>query len=165
MQVLEEGILRVQAPFDKTVWSVPCQNVTAFTKQGTIALNVTIHTTTGTYAADTITKQNFAKVEAYFPQLQTNTVTGNKWYHDPRALTHFEEYKDVKKMQRDVEAAAQQGWMPQGTSAQGGSFSGGKAIAGGLLLGPLGLFAGAIGNKGKTTITFVRTPEWSARNR
>lgn len=164
LQVLEEGILRVQA-FNRTVWSVPCRDVTAFITQGAIVLNITIHTSAGTYIADMVTKQNFAKVEAYFPHLKTDTVHGREWYHDPRALTHIQEYKDVKKMQREVEAAAQQGWMPQGTSAQNGKFSGGKAIAGGLLLGPLGLFAGAIGNKGKTTITFVRTPEWSARHR
>jgi hypothetical protein len=167
LQVLEEGVLRVLAPFNKIVWQVPCADVTKFTTQpGSIgAINVTIFTTQGTFTADTVTKQNFAKVEALFPHLNTNTITGREWYHDARALTHIEEYKDKKKMQRDVEAAAQHGWMPQDLAARNGQFSAGKALAGGLLLGPVGLLAGGVGNKGKTTITFVRTPEWIAHNK
>ncbi|BCL83137.1 hypothetical protein ccbrp13_56020 [Ktedonobacteria bacterium brp13] len=167
LQVLEEGVIRVVAPFNKIAWQVPCANVTKLTTQpgSMMSVDVTIFTTQGTFTADTVTKQNFAKVEAIFPHLQTNVITGKEWYHDARALTHIEEYKDKKKMQKDVEAAAQHGWMPQDLAARNGKFSAGKAIAGGLLLGPVGLVAGAVGNKGKTTITFVRSPDWLAQNK
>lgn len=158
LQVLEEGILRVQVPLVHTiVWQVPCREVLGFTTQpGTPgALAVTIHTTQGTYQAETIAPKNFAKLQALFPGLQT-VVAGKEWYHNPAISTHVETYSDQKKMQKEVEEAGKFGWMPQGADGRNGKFSAGKAIAGGVLLGPVGLLAGAVGNKDKYTVTFVR---------
>ena len=126
-QVLQEGIIQVLAPFNKVAWQAYCRDVTRFTTTpGSIGtVNVTIVTTQGTYTAGMITKPNFAKVEALFPHLATNTITGKQWYHDPRTLTHVEEYTDVKTMQREVEAAAQYGWIPQTQAAQNGKISAG----------------------------------------
>lgn len=159
IQVLEEGILRVQVPLvNKTVWQVPCREVIGFTTQPSSHINaiiVTIHTMQGTYQAETVTPKNFAKLQALFPNLQT-VATGKEWYHNPAISSHVEVYTDQKKMQREVEEAGKYGWVPQGTDATNGKFSAGKALAGGIVLGGFGLLAGAVGNKGKYTVTFIR---------
>lgn len=167
IQVLQEGILRVQQPFNKTLWQIPCQSVLRFTTQpgSLVTVSIAIHTTQEIYYVDMVTKQNFEKLQAAFAELETTIVKGKEWYHDIRSLTHVEEYKDMKKLQKDVEEASKYGWVPQNTASRNGKFGVGKAIVGGALLGPVGLLAGAVGNKDKHTITFVRTPEWLAKNR
>jgi hypothetical protein len=167
LQVLQEGILRILAPFNKVVWQVYCRDVTRFTTTpGAMgSVNITIVTTQGTYTADMVTKANVAKVEALFPHLTTNIISGKEWYHDARALTHVSEYTDLKRMQKEVEAAASYGWVPQAQATQHGKFSAGKALVGDMVLGPVGLLAGAIGNKGKITVTFIRTSQWLALNK
>lgn len=162
LQVLEEGILRVQVPLVHTiVWQVPCREVLGFTTQPSPHVNaivVTIHTTQGTYQAETVTPKNFAKLQAVFPGLQTVTA-GKEWYHNPAISTHVETYTNQKKMQKEVEEAGKFGWAPQGADGRNGKFSAGKALAGGIILGPVGLLAGAVGNKDKYTVTFVRTQQ------
>src|ERR1019366_2152911 len=156
IQVLEDGI-RVQMPFtNKVVWQVPRESVTGFTTQpGSpgVAIIVTIHTTQGLFQAETVTPKNFQKLQALFPGLQT-VVAGKEWYHNPAISSHVEVYTDQKKMQKEVEEAGKFGWTPQGADATNGKFSAGKALAGGIVLGPVGLLAGAVGNKGKYTVTF-----------
>jgi hypothetical protein len=167
LQVEEDGTMRVVMPFNKVIWQGHASQVKKISKQtrSMMAVDVTIHMTQGqTLYADIVTNANFAKLEALFPHLQTQIVAGQEWYHDIRAMTHVQEYRDVKKMSKEVEAAAQHGWMPQTSGAQAGQFSLGKALVGGALVGPIGLFAGAIGNKGKVTVMFVRTAEWTAQN-
>ena len=111
----------------------------------------------GLYQAEMMSKANFEKLQALFPHLQAVTA-GKEWYHNPGISTHVETYTDQKKMQREVEEAGKYGWMPQGADGRNGKFSAGKAIAGGVLLGPVGLLAGAVGNKDTYTVTLVRQP-------
>lgn len=165
LQVAEEGIIRVMAPFNKTIWQVPCTNVTGFTTQpgAMTTFNVLIHTTQGIQQAEMVTRQNFDKLQALFPGLGLTTVQGREWYHDITKQAHVATYTNQRHMQHEVEAAAQYGWVLQGTAAQNGKFSMGKALAGGVLLGPVGLLAGAVGNKDKITITFVRAAGWQQK--
>jgi hypothetical protein len=67
-------------------------------------------------------------------------------------------------MQKEVEAAAQHGWMPQGTTGTAGHIKVGSTLAKTVLTGGIGLIVlGANRSKDKITITFVRTPEWIAQ--
>lgn len=163
IQITDDGVLRIQAPFKKTLWQVPCADVTGFTVQPSVIMMVTltIHTTTGNYTAETVTKQNAEKLQALFPNLQTQSA-GREWWHSPTLLTHVATYTKEKDMQREVEMAAQFGWMIQGQSGQGGHVNVGRTAGKLLLTGGLGLLTGVSRSKDKTTITFVRTPEWIA---
>lgn len=154
------------APFNKLVWQVPCANITGFTTQPSTlgAVTVAVHTTQGTQYVETVSIGNAQKLQALFPGLSTNAVQGKEWYHNIQVMTHVATYTNQKQMQKEVEASAHFGWMPQNTAAQNGKFSAGKALAGGVSLGPVGLLAGAVGNKDKITITFVRTPQWIEKN-
>src|SRR6266699_3501885 len=108
LQVLEEGVLRVAAPFNRVLWQIPCQAVTRFTTQpgAMMTVNLTIHTTQGTQYVEMLTQQNFARLQALFPDLNTVTVQGKEWYHDIHKLTHIATYTNEKQMQKEVEAAA-----------------------------------------------------------
>jgi len=161
LQVTEEGSLRVQAPFNKTVWQVPCNAITGFTTQpGALGvLNVTIHTTQGMYQAEMVAKQNVAKLQALFPQLQTTTA-GKEWYHDPSKRAHVETYTNQKKMQQEVETAGQFGWVPQTSAGVGSHINVGRTVTKVALTGGLGLMTGASRSKDKITIAFVRSQEW-----
>lgn len=166
LQVLEEGVIRVLAPFNRVVWQMPCASVTSFSTQSGAMMTVAIaiQSTQGVQYVEMVTQQNFQKLQALFPHLATNAIQGHEWYHDLKALTHIVTYTNQKQMQKEMEAASHFGWMPQNTAAQNGKFSVGKAIVGGAVLGPVGLLAGAVGNKDKITITFVRTPQWIEKN-
>ncbi len=163
IQVTEEGMLRVQAPFNKTVWQVPCSAITGFvTHPGSLgSLNVTIHSMQESYQAETVTHKNFAKLQALFPQAHT----GTEWYHDPTKRTHVEIYTDQKKMQREVEAAGQFGWVPQTSAGVGSHVNVGRTITKAALTGGLGLMTGASRSKDKITITFVRAQDWLDQHR
>lgn len=68
-------------------------------------------------------------------------------------------------MQREVEAAAQHGWMIQGQAGTAGHVNVGRTVTKAVLTGGLGLMTGASRSKDKMTFTFVRTPEWLAQNK
>jgi len=167
LQVLEEGILRVMAPFNKLVWQVPCASVTGFsTKPGAMmTLAIVIQTTQGAQYVEMVTKDNFQKLQALFPGLENNSVNGKEWYHDLRALTHIATYTNEKQMQKEVEMSAHYGWMLQGTTGTAGHINVGRSVTKFVLTGGLGMMTGASRSKDKITITFVRTPEWIAQNK
>ena len=86
------------------------------------------------------------------------------WYHDPTRLTYIATYTNEKEMQKEVEAAAQFGWLPQGTTATGSHINVGRTMTKFVLTGGIGMMTGASRSKDKITITFLRTPEWMAQN-
>ena len=63
-------------------------------------------------------------------------------------------YKDSKERDKDVPRMAKQGYKVQSMTPEGGSFKKGKAAAlgvgGAILLGPLGLAAGALAGRKDT---------------
>jgi len=63
-------------------------------------------------------------------------------------------YKDSKDRDKDVPRMAKQGYMVQSMAPEGGSFKKGKAAAlgtgGFLILGPVGLAAGALAGRKDT---------------
>lgn len=172
LQVLEEGILRVMAPFNKLVWQVPCASITGFTKQpiSVLAVNLAIDTTNGTHRVEMVSQANFKKLQALFPNLAVNTVQGDQhtirqgkeWYYDLHARSHVATYSNEKQMQKEVEAAVQNGWMPQNTAGTSGHINVGRTTAAAVLTGGFSLLLGASRSKDKITITFTRTPEWLA---
>ncbi|SRR5260221_258784 len=160
---VDESIVQVVAPFKKLVWSVPRESITGVTQQpgNMTALDLTIHTTQGMYQAQMVSKANLAKFLAFFPGLETQAV-GKEWYNDPARLTYVATYTNEKAMQREVEAAAQHGWMPQGATGTSGHINVGRTATAAALTGGVSLLFGASRSKDKLTITFVRTPEWLA---
>jgi hypothetical protein len=158
---VDETTVQVIAPFKKVVWSVPRQHVTGITQQvGAISVDLTIHTTQGSFSASFVAKRFIAKFLALFPNSEVSVPLGKEWYHDPTRLTYVATYTDEKTMQREVEAAAQNGWMPQGTTATGGHVNVGRTATAAVLTSGWSLLLGASRSKDKVTITFVRTPEW-----
>lgn len=167
IQLTDTCMLQVVPLFgSKIIWQAPASSIVGLTAQPSSigAVNVTIQTNQGTYyVAETVSKPNFEKLQAAFPHLQAQ-MAGKEWYCNPTALTHVATYTDQRQMQREVEAAAQYGWIPQSQSSQAGKSSAAKVIGGALLLGPVGALAGAASRgKGTITVTFVRSPEWHAR--
>lgn len=147
IQLTDDDILRVRGPLG-TIWQVPAASVTGFTiQQGMMASAVTIHSMQGNYRAETVANRNLAKLQAAFPHLQSAQQAGREWYHNPAALTHVATYTSQKQMQTEMEAAYQNGWMIQGQSGTGGVVD----IAGFWIRG-----------RDRTTITYVRTPQWLA---
>lgn len=166
LQVSEDGFVRVIAPFNKLVWQAPANTVTNIVAQQ-IGLGYTtiIHTSQGSYHAELMTKPNVEKLQALFPHLQTGIAArAAHWYQDVTKRTHVETYTNQKIMQKEVEQAAQYGWIPQTSAGIGGHISATKIIAGGMLFGGIGALAGSGRSKDKVTVTFVRTPDWLARN-
>jgi len=157
LQITDQNTLRVQALFNKTVWEVPCANVTGFTTQpGQLgSYNLTIHTTQSLYQAELVTKQNFAKLQGWFPHLQTTTAD-SAWYHNPALSTHIETYTDQKKMQREVEEAGKFGWIPQTSSGIDSHVNVGRTATAAALTGGVSLLLGASRSKKEITITFIR---------
>jgi hypothetical protein len=168
---VDETMVRVVAPFNKVAWSIPRATITRITHAaGSMAtLDLTIHSTQGMFSAPFVTKRNTEKFLALFPATPIQQIAaqprGNAWYHDPNRLTYVGTYTDEKPMQKEVEAAAQCGWMPQGSTGTGGHINVGRTAAKVALLGPISLITGASRSKDKVTITFVRTPEWLAEQR
>lgn len=167
LQVSEDGIICVQAPFSKLVWQEPCQNVTGITAQPVgLAYTVIISTTTSTYTIELMTKANVEKLQSLFPNINAhNASRATHWYQDVTKRTHVATYTNQKVMQKEVEQAAQHGWIPQTSAGISGHVSATKIIAGGMLLGGVGALLGSGRSKDKITVTFVRSPEWLATNR
>src|SRR5690348_5203166 len=93
--------VQVMALFKRLVWLVPRADVTKITeRQGTIAVDLTIHTTQGVYPAHMVSKPNAEKFIALFPDLEveaTRKVAGKEWYHDPTRLTYVATYTKEKE--------------------------------------------------------------------
>ncbi len=166
LQVLEDGIVRVQA-FGKAVWQISQTDIKRLATQPGMmtSLNITIYTSQSAQYADTVSKQDFAKFQALFPDIQVEVITGREWYHDIRTLTHIETYDNQRKMQKDLEGAAQNGWTIQGQSSIGSHINVGRSVTKFVLTGGVGMMTGASRSKEKTTLTFVRTPEWLEMHR
>jgi hypothetical protein len=80
-----------------------------------------------------------------------------RWYEDNTKLSHIGSYESEELAARDVDRAAKRGWKPLGSSATDGHINIGRTLARGLIFG-------ASRTKGKTTVTYERTPEWLAAN-
>lgn len=166
---VDEGVIRVVAPFNKLVWQVPTGAVTKIVTQPSgIACIVMIHTTQGPYTVEMVTKANAEKLQALFPHLQNiNAERSKHWYQDITKRTHVETYTNQKAMQKEVEQAAQHGWIPQTSAGIGGHVNAGKMVAGAILTAPIGGVGALWGTKrtkDQITMTFIRTPEWLAQH-
>lgn len=162
---IDETMVRVVAPFKKVVWEVERSAVTKIIEQSsTLTVDLTIITATGAYSAPYIVKRSVEKFLAFFPGLATTMPQGNLWYLDPTRRTYIATYTDEKTMQSEAEAAAQFGWLPQNTAGTAGHINVGRTAAKVALLGPISLVTGASRSKDKITVTFLRTPEWLAKD-
>jgi len=168
LQVTEDGFIRIQAPFNKVIWQTPCQTVTKFTAQpvGMLgAFTVLVHTTGGIQQIEMVAKQNFEKLQALFPQTPVRTEgKAVHWYQDITKRAYVVTYTKEKEMQKEVEQAAQHGWIPQTSAGVAGHINVGRTATAAALTGGASLLFGASRSKDKITITFVRTPEWLAQN-
>lgn len=166
IQVTEQGLMKVVQPFGKVLWQANAVDVTGFAAQpGSLgALNVSIYTTNDVYYAELVSQANYEKLQACFPQLQA-AQPGQAWYLNQAARSYVGTYTNAQQMQREIEAAALNGWVVQSQSAVGGHVSARKVIAGGILLGGVGALAGAGRSKDTITVTFGRSPEWLVQHR
>jgi hypothetical protein len=82
LQVLDDGTLRVQAPFGRTVWQASQSLLTGITTQpGPMgSLNVTFHTQAGIYEAKMVTQANFAKLQPYLSPPQQMAQNQQPFY-------------------------------------------------------------------------------------
>jgi len=167
LQVSEDGMLRVMAPFNTCVWQVPCAEVTGFSSKAGAMMTVAIviQTTHGAQYIEMVTQTNFKKLQALFPALTSNSVVGNQWYHDLRALTHIETYTNEKQMQKDVELSSHFGWMPQNIAGTAGHINVGRTATAAVLTGGFSFLLGVSRSKDTVTITFLRTPQWMAQQK
>ncbi len=163
---VDDTTVQIVAPFKKVVWSVPHANITGISQQvsGNIAVDLTIYTTQGTYTAPYVPKRKISDFFALFPDIIVQPL-GSPWYDDSNRLTYVATYTNEQEMQRDVEAAAHQGWMPQNTAGTSGHINVGRTATAAVLTGGFSLLLGASRSKDKITMTFVRTPEWMAQHR
>lgn len=82
LQVLEEGIVEVQAA-NRRVWTMPYSSITRLTAhQGEKLLTLLVYTRHGIYQAEMVTPEDFAKLRACFPHLaprrkKNKTLTPN----------------------------------------------------------------------------------------
>jgi hypothetical protein len=162
------------------LWQIPATSVKNIVAHpGTFGiLSLTIETEQGDFQIETVTPQNFEKLQSAL-QIQATYVQAEKkvnptkyknWYEDPSLRAHVETYssKEQKKMQKNVELFSRYGWVPQNQTAQSGHHSAKKMIGGAIVAGvltagvaaPLGALAGAGRSKDSITITFVRSQEW-----
>jgi hypothetical protein len=164
---VDETTVQVMAPFKKLLWSVPRETVMKITQQkGQFMVDLTIHTTQNSFSVQMLSKPNAEKFLTLIPEIEAGAqpLRGKGWYHDPTRLTYVASYTKEKEAQKELEAAAQHGWMPQGTSATAGHGNVGRTMTKFVLTGGIGLMTGASRSKDKITITFVRTPEWVAQH-
>lgn len=166
LQVSEEGFIRLQKPFNKTDWQIPCNTVTKFTAQPIgFGLLVLIHTSQCVFTIETFTKANFEKLHALFPAAQVqNHDRAVFWYQNITKRAHAATYTNQRVMQHEVEKAAQYGWIPQTSAGIGSHINVGRTATAAVLTGGVSLLFGASRSKDKMTITYIRTPEWLAQN-
>jgi len=173
LQVSEDGFIRIMAPFKRIVWQVPCGAIVRITAKDGFAFSsdITFHTEQAQYQADMVPKMQTSKIYALFPNLevgatqqpqqQTQQAQGpsykqaalfhNKWYQDGKLRTYIVTYENQKEMSKESAEAGQYGWIPQSTISTAGHFK-------------RSFWIGLANSKDKITITYVRTPEWLARN-
>jgi len=167
---VDETTVQVMAPFKRLMWSIPRETVMKITQQkGLLMVDLTIHTTQNSFSVQMLNKPNAEKFLTLFPEIQAGVQQrqqprGKEWYYDPTRLTYVASYTKEKEAQKEMEAAAQWGWMPQGTSTTAGHINVGRTMTKFVLTGGIGLMTGASRSKDKITLTFVRTPEWLAQH-
>ena len=169
LQVSEDGFMRVKPIFGNNVtWQVPCQAITKFTAQPSTLGCVTllVHASgVSAYQIETFAEKNIAKLQALFPHIIIDKKPKPQhWYQDVTKRAHVETYQKDKIMQKEVEMAAQYGWMPQTSAGVGGHINVGRTATAAALTGGVSLLFGASRSKDKMTITYVRTPDWLAQN-
>lgn len=177
LQVTDDGFLLVVQLFSKTpTWREPIAAIQSIGVQAHMIMRTIIVRTQGQeYQVDSLNTNDVTRLQALLPNVRFEEVApapkGPKpakpqkpryWWEDETKLTYIANYTKEKEMQQEVEAAYQHGWMLQGHNEQGGRISGSKVIAGAILAGPVGAMIGAKRGKDKTTLIFVRTPEWLA---
>lgn len=158
LQADDDRILKLSV-FKKVIWSIPLGQIAQIRarKAGMMSFEVRLDTQDGnTLSMDLINDQVYKKFAAIFPDEIITIVRGEKWYHSLDARVQVVEYKDLKALNKEAQEASKFGWSIQGESSRNGSFGVGKAIVGDVILGPIGLLAGAVGNKGKHTVTYIR---------
>jgi hypothetical protein len=161
LHVYREGILQVDAPFGRTIYSVACRDVTGLsTSPGPMfTVDLTIMTTQGESPVFKMVKQdNFKKLQALFPHLQTEqfAATGSGAWWLTSAKSHVSVYTDHKAMQKEIEKAAQHGWTVVGQTGTDSHVNVGRTAIGVALTGGFSLLAGASRSKDKITVTFAR---------
>lgn len=169
LQVSEDGFVRVKPIFGNNVtWQVPCQAITKFTaQQSTLgAVTLLIHAFgVSAYQIETFAEKNIAKLQSLFPHIVIDRKPKPQhWYQDVTKRAHVETYQKDKIMQKEVEVAAQYGWMPQTSAGVAGHINVGRTVTAAALTGGASLLLGASRSKDKLTITYVRTPEWLTQN-
>jgi len=159
--VIQNGNLDILQVFGKTYLSIPVASIVGFITTSVLtAHNVEVHTTTGVYELKTVSK--FSDITSQFPSVPIEDTRAVPWYRSQIARSHVGVYTNQQQMQSEMAQATLNGWQVQGQSAVGGSRSVGAMVAGDILAGPLGALAMSGRSKDKTTLTFVRTPEWLA---
>jgi hypothetical protein len=155
---LEEGILRSVNILNKIIWQIPTGEVTRIVIQPSgIAYTIFIYTEKSTYTIETVTKANAEKLQSLFPHLETeNAERATHWYQNITKKAHVETYTNRKHMQKDIEQAAQYGWVPQTSAGIGSHINVGRTVTGMVLTGGLNLLFGGSRSKEKITITFIR---------
>lgn len=169
LQISEDGFVRVKPIFGNNVtWQIPCQSVMKFTAQQSSLGVVTllIHASgVPAYQIEAFGERHLAKLQMLFPNIIIDKKPKPQhWYQDVTKRAHVETYQKDKVMQKDVETAAQYGWIPQTSAGIGGHINVGRTFAAASLTGGASLLLGASRSKDKMTITYVRTPEWLAQN-
>lgn len=176
MIIDDNGVL-VKAPFGRTIAQITRTDIVQVTTDaGAVFGSVTFYTVQGpAYTAEMLPSRKVGEIQALFPVQPAPPMA----YQQPmpplqggvpqqvvfvqqappqRTEMKVVTYKNAKAMERGIRQEAKQGWIVQtntGHSEKG--FSAGKAIAGGLILGPVGLLAGGIGKKkAQFTVTFTR---------
>lgn len=119
---------------------------------------LTLHLANGTTREiPGIYNKDYDRFLSFFPNLEVkNGSIKTAWYDDATTSTHIAVYTSQKEASKEMEAAYKKGWTPQAPSTQNGKFSAGKALVGNFFLPGVGLLAGAMGNKDKITITYIR---------
>lgn len=160
--VLQNGNLEILQVFNKTSLSVPISSIVGFVIASGLgsAHKVSIHTTTGVHELAMVS--GFNDITRQLPNVPIEDPARVPWYASQFLRAYVGVYTKPKDMQSDLAQAALNGWQVQGQSAVAGSRSVGAMVAGDLIAGPLGALAMSGKSKDKTTLTFVRTPEWLA---
>ncbi|BCL83806.1 hypothetical protein ccbrp13_62710 [Ktedonobacteria bacterium brp13] len=162
LQLLDDGTLRLMKGYasSRLGWQIPYTDVIKVDVEGRgrITSKIVIYTKQENYQVDMADKQKATILLGIFSNLIDTEQ--KRWYHDSTQLTHVETYNYRLLLQKDVEAAAHYGWVPQTSAAIGGQ----TRIAGSVRVGGLGLLAT---NKDldQIIITFGRTPEWLSQNK
>ena len=146
---------------NKKIWSALCSSVKEFTiRPERKTVDLIVHTTQGNFAAHSIKKDDFGRLQALFPQITTVTI-GKEWYWNPTALTHVATYPSLLHLQVDMENSTQHGWMIQAMTGAASSSNVRLAVGKFPFAGSVNLTS----HSRNFTVVFVRTPAWLAREK